>query len=285
MSSTPLPLDKTERWTSSFVKNGNPHCYVKAHLHYFCEAQMHTHDFYEINFVMHGNGKYYHADNCISATVGDVYITPPDVYHGYLKNTDFYIYNLCIVTEFFDHFRKEINGMMSVAELIEGAPYLHKIKRNSFVLHVSSQNLALLKSDLDLIAEIGRLDTPAKEYTKNAIALKILAQLGHLYSQQYAKWKKNRENTTFASVMETVYYMKNNFAEKITLENLADVAHMSRSSYIRNFKTLFNVSPMEYLRNIRIERAKLMIMSGNYTKSFIAQECGFYDVAHMGKYI
>ncbi|MBQ7040113.1 MAG: helix-turn-helix domain-containing protein [Clostridia bacterium] len=285
MASLPLPLDKNERWTSTFIKTDNPHSYVKAQLHYFCEAQMHTHDFYEFNFVMHGNGKYYHSDNCISANVGDVYITPPDVYHGYLKKTDFYIYNLCILKDFFDHFQKEISGMVSVSELLEGAPYLHNIKRNSFSLHVSSQNLAFLKADLDLIVEIDRLNTPSKEYTKNAIALKILAQLGHLYSQQYAKWKNNRENTTFASVMETVYYMKNNFPEKITLESLAEVAHMSRSSYIRNFKTLFNVSPMEYLRNLRIERARLMIISGKHTKSFIAQECGFYDVAHMGKYI
>ena len=85
--------------------------------------------------------------------------------------------------------------------------------------------------------------------------------------------------------METVYYMKNNFAEKITLESLSEIAHMSRSSYIRNFKTLFNASPMEYLRNIRIERAKQMLLSGKHTKSYIAQECGFYDVAHMGKYL
>lgn len=285
MSANSLPIDKIERWTSNYVNENNPHCYVKSHLHYFCEAKMHTHDFYEFNFVMHGNGKYYHSDNCISATVGDIYITPPDVYHGYLKETDFYIYNLCIVKEFFEHFSKELNGMLSVPELLEGAPYLHKIKRNSFSLHVSSQNLALLKADLDLIAEIDKLDTPSKEYTKNAIALKILAQLGLLYYRQYAKWKNNRENTTFASVMETVYYMKNNFAEKITLESLSDIAHMSRSSYIRNFKTLFNASPMEYLRNIRIERAKQMLLSGKHTKSFIAQECGFYDVAHMGKYL
>lgn len=285
MSANSLPIDKNERWTSYYVNKNNPHCYVKSHLHYFCEAKMHTHDFYEFNFVMHGNGKYYHSDNCISATVGDIYITPPDVYHGYLKETDFYIYNLCIVKEFFEHFNKELNGMLSVPELLEGAPYLHKIKRNSFSLHVSSQNLALLKADLDLISEIDKLDTPSKEYTKNAIALKILAQLGLLYYQQYAKWKNNRENTTFASVMETVYYMKNNFAEKITLESLSEIAHMSRSSYIRNFKTLFNASPMEYLRNIRIERAKQMLLSGKHTKSYIAQECGFYDVAHMGKYL
>ena len=281
-----LPLDKIERWDNSFIENSNPHSYVKALLHYFCETLMHTHDFYEINFVMHGNGKYYHDEACIDATVGDVFITPPDIYHGYLKNTDFYIYNLCIHKDFFEYYKKEIDEIPAIAELIEGVPYMHRLNQKSpFALHISNQNLAFFRADLDLIVQTSKSDSPSNEYVKNIITLKILTHLSILYTNQCEKWKKKKENVAFASIMETINYMKANLAEKITIEKLASIACMSRSSYIRNFKMIFNISPIEHLKNLRIEHAHSLISTGKYSKSYIAQECGFYDVAHMGKYI
>lgn len=286
MSTTPLPLDEIPRWTNAFIPNQHPHSFVKAYLHYFCNALLHSHEFYELNFVMHGSGKYYYDKTCLDASVGDVYITPPDIYHGYLKKTDFYIYNLCIHKDFFEHYKKELAGIPAIAELFEGIPYLHRLKKGKeFTFHLSSQNLAVMKADLDLICACTLADTDSAERTKNIITLKILAHLAFLYSQQFAKWAKRNENSSFAAIMETIHYMKNNISEKITLDMLAEYAHMSRSSYIRHFKNIFNTSPMEHLRNLRITKARDMLLKGNATKSSIAQECGFYDVAHMTKYL
>ena len=280
-----LPFDDVPRWTDAFIENSHPHSYVKAYLHYFCEALLHTHEFYEVNFVMHGSGKYYHDKICMNARVGDVFITPPNVYHGYLKKDDFYIYNLCIRKDFFDYYKKELFEIPAVAELFEGVPYLHRLKGKQFSFHLSNQALAMLKSDLDLIYECSQADSDSAELTKNIITLKILAHLAFIYSQQFAKWSKKNENNSFASIMESIHYMKDNLSEKVTIDMLSERAHMSRSSYIRHFKSIFNTSPMEYLRNLRVSRARAMLMKGNATKSYIAQECGFYDVAHMSKYI
>ncbi len=280
-----LPYDSTEHWTEDYIKNDNPNSFVKAHLHYLCEALMHTHDFYELNFVMHGTGEYYHDKTCLTAHVGDVFITPPNIYHGYLKKEDFYIYNLCIRTDFFNYYKNEIAGMPSVGELIDGLPYILRLKNNGFAFHLSEKNLATLNNDLDLIVSMGELKTQESEYMKNAVTLKILTQLGFIYSKQREKWKKYKENTDYSSIMESIYYMKKNYSEKITLDKLSSAAHMSRSTYIRHFKELFNTSPMEYLRNIRVENAKRMLQDGKKSKSYIAQECGFYDIAHMGKYL
>ena len=286
MSKNVLPMDKVERWTNSFLQKNNKNCLVKANMHYFCETQMHTHDFYEINFVMHGSGKYYHGDTCVNARVGDVFITQPNAYHGYLKNTDFYIYNLFIHKDFFELFQREIEKIPPISEMIEGIPYLHyDLHSNGFYFHLSSAQLVTIKNDLDLLVEYENMNTKWQDNLKNILALKIISYLSYLYAGQYNSWVKKNENNNFAAIMESVFYMKRNLSEKIAIDDLAKAAHMSRSSYIRYFKQFFSATPIEYLRNLRLAQAKKMLKEGKKTKSFVAQECGFYDSAHLLKYL
>lgn len=286
MNKNSLPMDKTERWTNSFLRQKNKDSLVRAHMHYFCEAKMHTHDFYEINFVMHGNGKYFRGDSNCNAKVGDVFIVQPDAYHGYLKNTDFYIYNFCIHQDFFKQYRREIEQIPPISEMIEGIPYLHSpLQSSGFSFHLSSSEMVLVKNDLDLMVEYDNMNTKWQENLKNILALKILSYLSYLYSRQYEKWVKKDENNNFAAIMESIYFMKENFSDKITVDDLSNVAHMSRSSYIRYFKHFFSATPIEYLRNLRLSHAKKMLQEGKNSKSFVAQECGFYDTAHLLKYL
>ncbi len=280
-----LPFDAISNWPETFIPNRHPHSYVKAFLHYFCEALLHTHAFYEINFIMHGSGKYFYDKDYVEANVGDVYITPPDVYHGYLKKTDFYVYNLCIKKEFFTHYKDELLAIPLVSDMLEGIPYLYHLKGQRFCFRLSSQNLATFKSDLDLIHECTLADSESAELIKNMVTLKIIAHLAFLYSQQFSHWSKASENNSFSAVMESIHYIKNNLSEKITIDTLAKCAHMSRSTYIRHFKTIFKISPMEYVKNIRVSKAKTLLLTGTLSKTTIAQECGFYDASHMAKYL
>ena len=281
-----LPMDKNERWSNKFIRIKNETSLVRAQLHYFCEAKMHTHEFYEINFIVHGNGKYFRDDVCLDAKVGDVFITQPESYHGYLKNTDFYFYNLCIHKDFFERFKREIESIPPISEMFDGIPYLHyNLETNGFSFHLSSSEMVIVKNDLDLLLEYDNMETSWQEELKNILALKIISYLGYLYSGQYNKWVKKNENNTFAAIMESVYYMKRNLSEKITIDDLAKAAHMSRSSYIRYFKQFFTTPPIEYLRNLRLNQAKKMLKDGKKAKTFIAHECGFYDVAHLLKYL
>ena len=75
-------------------------------------------------------------------------------------------------------------------------------------------------------------------------------------------------------------YMKENYGEKISIDMLLKIANMSKSNYIASFKTLSRYTPIEYLTEIRVEKAKGMLFNTQKTVSTIAQDCGFFDSSH-----
>ena len=72
-------------------------------------------------------------------------------------------------------------------------------------------------------------------------------------------------------------FVRKHITEKISLESLEKVAHMSKSSLTRMFKDELGVTPMEYVINQRLQHAKELL---RMTKS-VKESCfgaGFTDV-------
>lgn len=72
-------------------------------------------------------------------------------------------------------------------------------------------------------------------------------------------------------------FVRKHITEKISLESLQKVAHMSKSSLTRMFKDELGVTPMEYVINQRLQHAKELL---RMTKS-VKESCfgaGFTDV-------
>ncbi|MGD9807825.1 MAG: helix-turn-helix domain-containing protein [Deferribacterales bacterium] len=69
-------------------------------------------------------------------------------------------------------------------------------------------------------------------------------------------------------------------SEKLTLDELASNANMSKFHFIRSFREATGITPHAYLNILRIERARRMIFTTDTTIADIATECGFADQAH-----
>lgn len=66
----------------------------------------------------------------------------------------------------------------------------------------------------------------------------------------------------------------------LSVSLLAHNAGVSEAYFRREFKTCFGISPIEYIRSVRIENAKIMLRSGLYQISEIATECGFDSISY-----
>ncbi len=76
-------------------------------------------------------------------------------------------------------------------------------------------------------------------------------------------------------------YMDANLSERITLEDLARIAEISRFHFARQFRIRTGDSPMGYLLRARIERAKdVLRKDGGATVADIAAMLGFADQSH-----
>lgn len=61
---------------------------------------------------------------------------------------------------------------------------------------------------------------------------------------------------------------------------LSEAAGVSQSYFRREFKSCFGVPPVEYIRNVKIENAKMLLRSGLYSISDIATESGFDSISY-----
>lgn len=66
----------------------------------------------------------------------------------------------------------------------------------------------------------------------------------------------------YAQVRKSKVDMEKYYSNKIQLNDLADAAFMSRFHYVRVFQRMYGLTPIAYLRDLRIAEAKKLISSG-----------------------
>lgn len=82
------------------------------------------------------------------------------------------------------------------------------------------------------------------------------------------------------SVARAQHYMERHFAEKITAAELAKLSYISVSSLNRKFKSEIGITPMQYLLELRITRAKTLLRRKNIPVTEVAMRCGFGSSSH-----
>lgn len=76
---------------------------------------------------------------------------------------------------------------------------------------------------------------------------------------------------------ETVEYMESHYNEALTLDQLAKRAGMSKNQFLRKFRLEFDTSPIQYLLELRMKRACILLEESDLTIDQIAVSTGFYD--------
>lgn len=82
------------------------------------------------------------------------------------------------------------------------------------------------------------------------------------------------------SVARAQHYMEQHYSENITVSKLAALGCVSDSCFSRRFKKETGITPIEYLIEVRLERAKTMLKRKNISVTEIAMRCGFGSSAH-----
>lgn len=91
--------------------------------------------------------------------------------------------------------------------------------------------------------------------------------------------KKQNIDYLFKDKDEILYFLENNFREKIILSDLEKRFKINKYKLLRSFKNDIGLTPLEYVNALRIENAKKMFFE-NDSIIDIALENGYYDQSH-----
>ena len=76
-------------------------------------------------------------------------------------------------------------------------------------------------------------------------------------------------------IFTAINYIQNNYKDKITLDSLASNSCLSPYYFSRLFKKETGYTPYQYITNIRINRAKTLLINSTFTIKEICFQCGF----------
>ncbi|WP_339714026.1 two-component regulator propeller domain-containing protein [uncultured Kriegella sp.] len=141
------------------------------------------------------------------------------------------------------------------------------------------------------------IDSGADVYLSKPFEMKVLkAQLKQIISSRQILFNKyfkdsnnvkilgNTTNLDKKFINKVLDYISANMSdENLNVEHLAEELHLSRSQLYRKIKALTGYSANEFLRRIRLEKAKQMIEAGNESISEVCFKVGFSSPSYFTK--
>lgn len=82
-------------------------------------------------------------------------------------------------------------------------------------------------------------------------------------------------------IQTVLTYAKNHLREPLTVEQLAEVAHLSQRQFSRAFRDETQQSPAKAIERLRVEAARSIIETGRHAMEAVALETGFADTERM----
>jgi transcriptional regulator GlxA family with amidase domain len=82
-------------------------------------------------------------------------------------------------------------------------------------------------------------------------------------------------------IQRALVYATNNLDAELSIEQLADAAHLSPRQFSRAFRAETGQSPARAVEKLRVEAARLMIEKGRHSIDVVARETGFGDRSRM----
>ncbi len=90
-----------------------------------------------------------------------------------------------------------------------------------------------------------------------------------------------RENS---AIYPALKYISENDLSEITVAKLAEVCDISISGFREKFKNEMNISPINYIAELKIQKADEMLKNSNISISTVAYNLGFTDVGYFSRF-
>ena len=71
--------------------------------------------------------------------------------------------------------------------------------------------------------------------------------------------------------------------DSYTVESMADIAAMSRATFVRHFEKCFDRTPMDYLRDVRLRRAAQLLQVSTIAVDGVAGRVGYSSRSHFSR--
>ena len=135
---------------------------------------------------------------------------------------------------------------------------------------------------LEEIRRLHRQDVSGSELLIKADLLRIWHFLC-LYPAAAAGAAQKNEDEKLVLTKKILQFLRDHYAEPLTLRTLAAQLHMSEGQFCRFFKAQVHMTAMEYLNYYRIGAACDLLRDGAPSVSAVALSCGYGNISYFNR--
>ena len=236
----------------------------------------HYHPEIELLFIKRSVGTWLVGDHIGHFNTGDVVIIGPNLPHCFRHEYDYVVQR--------DEAAGETVCVKFVPEMF-GSHFLNlpECKEIKQLFAKSCRGLKLIGRTRDSVAKYmeGMLCLP---YGKKLVQfLAILEEIGDskeyitLSSNGFVQEHSDVDRNRIKPVLE---YTFTSYNEKITIDKVASILHMTRQSFCRYFKSKTNKTYLQFLMEVRIGHACRLLVEEDINVAETGYACGYNNISH-----
>lgn len=250
-------------------------CYRCRIPDYFSSMPLHWHGEFEMSIMQEGCMEFICGDTKFPATEGDIVIVAPNILHAmYPKSSSVQRYDTVVFSQ----------GMIGLSDNDRSAAECIRTLANGgfAALHITPAHTYYneLKMTADNIVSCAVGNTPHLDMLMKSELLRLfwlLEDNGDIDVRAPAEIDKSE------MIRAALEYITDNYSENITIEQLAETVHLSKSYFMSRFRQAAGVSAVEYITQIRIRAACSALLESSDTVSEIGFECGFRNLSNFNR--
>lgn len=267
--STHLQLKENRQHSSALVPFSLYQCRIPE---FYAGVPMHWHREFEVNYILEGEGQFILGEEKYIASKGDIVIIPPNILHAAYateKNMltyDALVFNHSILgTGSNDRSTAEciqpiINGQLKITKLIPA--------KNNF------------ENCVKQIFESAKDNSPLSDLLLKSELLRFF----WLLENESEMVLKEEANVHYIELIRpALEYMALHYGEDITVEQLADIAHLSKSYFMGCFKKATGIGAIEHLTQIRMKIVCDALVNSNEHIADLAYNCGYDNLSNFNR--
>ena len=85
---------------------------------------------------------------------------------------------------------------------------------------------------------------------------------------------------SFLPIQDIMNDLDSSFCEPFSLQNLANKYHVSAGCLSSHFRKAVGISPMQYVTQSRLQRARLLLLNTELSIAAVSEQCGYPDVSN-----
>ena len=136
-----------------------------------------------------------------------------------------------------------------------------------------------IRQNMSKLIEVSLVDEH-NDILLNSYLLKIIYYLQQYYPKNVVNTNKISPDIIFSKAAS---YMQHNYENTIKINDLSNLLNIDRTYLHRLFLKYSNTSPKQYLTNLRIEKAKSLLIESNLSIKTISFSVGFDDSGNFSK--